>query len=132
MRPFQPVIMSTSPSFISCACCAPDAHHTAMCGFSSLIFLIARSMPPGCDSTSYTLSAGTPSAISAGSSAPATPFRYERLPGNFFTSQKSDQLCGPLSPYVFVFHASTVENTSPPTQYSPASPGRNDDESITL
>jgi len=31
-----------------------------------------------------------------------------------------------------VFHARTVENTSPPTQYSPANPGRKLDASMTL
>jgi hypothetical protein len=47
--------MSTAPSIINCADCAPDDHQTAICGFSSDNFLVARSMPPGADSTAYDL-----------------------------------------------------------------------------
>ena len=78
-------------------------------------------IPSSVERKSYTFSGATPIAMTAGSSAPSTLFRrYDRVPGNFFTSQKSAQELGapgvPGSPYLSVFHAKTVANTSEPTQ----------------
>src|SRR5258705_10864413 len=90
IRPLYASVIATSPDASSCGGCEPFSHHTRF-AFSLSSVLNARSTPAGVASVLYTSAGATPSAISAISRVVFGPLRSARLPGYFWTFQKSAQ-----------------------------------------